>query len=60
VNPAVAVALGALLLNEHVGWTVLAGGAVVIASVAVVVSVEHRPSRTLPPVAAPDAPATVD
>ena len=60
VNPAVAVVLGALLLDEHITWPVVAGGAVVIASVAIVVSVEDRPKAA--PVqtagAAPDAPVT--
>ncbi|MFL6239617.1 MAG: EamA family transporter [Actinomycetes bacterium] len=62
VNPAVAVALGALLLGEHIGWPVLAGGAIVIASVAVVVSVEHRPQQEAvrAAVPAPETPATVD
>jgi drug/metabolite transporter (DMT)-like permease len=61
VNPAVAVLLGALLLGEDVAWPIVVGGAVVIASVAIVVSVEHRPK--LPPEATavpPDLPATVD
>jgi drug/metabolite transporter (DMT)-like permease len=48
VNPTVAVVLGALILGEHVTWPILVGGAIVIASVAVVVSVEHRP-RGAPP-----------
>ncbi len=43
VNPAVAVALGALFLNEPVTWTVLAGGAIIIAGVGLVVSTERRP-----------------
>jgi drug/metabolite transporter (DMT)-like permease len=63
VNPAVAVVLGALLLGESITWPILVGGAVVIASVAIVVSVEQRPKagEEPPPVAvAPDAPVTVD
>jgi drug/metabolite transporter (DMT)-like permease len=61
VNPAVAVLLGALILGEQVTWPVLVGGLVVIASVAIVVSVEHRPK--LPPVTTavpPDVPVAVD
>jgi drug/metabolite transporter (DMT)-like permease len=42
VNPAVAVGLGALILNERVTWTVLLGGAVIIAGVGIVVSTEKR------------------
>jgi drug/metabolite transporter (DMT)-like permease len=64
VNPTVAVALGALILGEHVTWPILVGGAVVIASVAIVVSVEQRakvpvaePAAAVP---APDAPVAVD
>ncbi|MFG1676232.1 EamA family transporter [Micromonospora sp. NPDC049282] len=47
VNPAVAVALGALLVAEPVTAQVLLGGAVIVAGVAVVVSTE-RPRRTAP------------
>ncbi len=62
VNPAVAVVLGALLLGEAISWEVLVGGAVVIASVAIVVSVENRSRAVDVPaaVAAPEAPVTVD
>ncbi len=42
VNPVVAVALGALLRDEEVTGTVPAGGAIIVAAVAVVVSVEGR------------------
>ena len=42
VNPAVAVALGALILNERVTWTVLVGGLVIITGVGIVVSTERR------------------
>ncbi|GGS01283.1 drug/metabolite exporter YedA [Micromonospora fulviviridis] len=45
VNPAVAVALGALLAAEPVTAQVLLGGAVIVAGVAVVVSTE-RPRRS--------------
>ncbi|QLQ38520.1 EamA family transporter [Micromonospora robiginosa] len=47
VNPAVAVALGALLVAEPVTAQVLLGGAVIVAGVAVVVSTE-RPRRRTP------------
>ncbi|MFG1657979.1 EamA family transporter [Micromonospora chersina] len=48
VNPAVAVALGALLAAEPVTAQVLLGGAVIVAGVAVVVSTE-RPRRSAAP-----------
>ncbi|MGC4894237.1 EamA family transporter [Micromonospora sp. DT31] len=48
VNPAVAVALGALLAAEPITPQVLLGGAVIVAGVAVVVSTE-RPRRSAPP-----------
>lgn len=41
VNPVVAVALGALLLTEPITAAVLAGGGIVVAGVAVVVSTER-------------------
>ncbi|WFE37547.1 EamA family transporter [Micromonospora sp. WMMD998] len=47
VNPVVAVALGALFVAEPVTAQVLLGGAVIVAGVAVVVSME-RPRRTAP------------
>jgi drug/metabolite transporter (DMT)-like permease len=47
VNPAVAVALGALLAAEPVTAQVLLGGAVIVAGVAVVVSTE-RPRKPAP------------
>ncbi|WP_089154857.1 EamA family transporter [Micromonospora sp. NBS 11-29] len=47
VNPAVAVALGALLVAEPVTAQVLLGGVVIVAGVAVVVSTE-RPRRPTP------------
>ena len=45
VNPVVAVALGALILDEPVTSAVVVGGAVIVAAVAIVISVErvHRP-----------------
>ncbi len=44
VNPVVAVLLGWLILDEHVTWQILLGGAVIILGVALVVS-----GRTPPP-----------
>jgi drug/metabolite transporter (DMT)-like permease len=41
VNPVVAVALGALILDEAVTSAVVVGGAVIVASVAIVISVER-------------------
>lgn len=54
VNPAVAVLLGALILSEPITWQTLAGGAIIIAGVGVVVSTERRPKTTAPPPAAKD------
>ncbi|PWU57163.1 EamA family transporter [Micromonospora sp. S4605] len=48
VNPAVAVALGALLVAEPITAQVLLGGAVIVAGVALVVSTE-RPRRPTEP-----------
>jgi drug/metabolite transporter (DMT)-like permease len=50
VNPVVAVALGALILDEPITSAVLVGGAVIVASVAIVISVERvrRPVSTEP------------
>jgi len=47
VNPVVAVALGALILGEPITHAVLVGGAVIVASVAIVISVE-RVRRPVP------------
>ena len=41
VNPVVAVALGALILDEPITSAVVVGGAVIVASVAIVISVER-------------------
>jgi drug/metabolite transporter (DMT)-like permease len=48
VNPAVAVALGALFLDEPLTGSVLVGGAVIVVAVAVVISAEsrRRPARS--------------
>ncbi|MGO4257632.1 EamA family transporter [Marmoricola sp. RAF53] len=45
VNPVVAVVLGALILDEPITHAVLVGGAVIVASVAIVISVERVRSR---------------
>jgi len=45
VNPVLAVFLGVVLLDEPVGPTVLLGGAVIVAAVAVVVTAEGRQRR---------------
>jgi hypothetical protein len=45
VNPVLAVLLGAVLLAEPVGPTVLVGGAVIVVAVAVVVTAEGRGRR---------------
>ncbi|MGW6983606.1 EamA family transporter [Streptomyces sp. NPDC054932] len=41
VNPVVAVALGALILDEALTWPIVVGGAVVVAAVGVIVSTER-------------------
>jgi EamA domain-containing membrane protein RarD len=59
VNPVVAVILGALILGEHVTRPILIGGAVVVAGVGLVVSVERprrRPAQP-PDQAGPPSPA---
>jgi drug/metabolite transporter (DMT)-like permease len=47
VNPVVAVALGALILDEPITSAVLVGGAVIVVAVAIVISVE-RVRRPVP------------
>ncbi|MER8233817.1 EamA family transporter [Streptomyces sp. NPDC094049] len=42
VNPVVAVALGALVLNEALTWSIVLGGAIVVAGVWLIVSTERR------------------
>ncbi|MFE5809512.1 EamA family transporter [Streptomyces sp. NPDC056491] len=42
VNPVVAVALGALILDEALTWPIVVGGTVVVAAVGVIVSTERR------------------
>ncbi|MER8046362.1 EamA family transporter [Streptomyces sp. NPDC094032] len=48
VNPVVAVALGALVLNEALTWPIVLGGAIVVGGVCLIVSTERRgsPPRT--------------
>ncbi|MET9427684.1 EamA family transporter [Streptomyces sp. NPDC003036] len=46
VNPVVAVALGALLLDEAVTWPIALGGAIVVAGVCLIVSTERRPESS--------------
>jgi drug/metabolite transporter (DMT)-like permease len=46
VNPVVAVALGTLFLNEHIGWTTVTAGAAIV--VAVVLIVSARPPAQKP------------
>lgn len=38
VNPVVALALGALILDEALTWPILVGGGIVVAAVGVIVS----------------------
>jgi drug/metabolite transporter (DMT)-like permease len=57
VNPAVAVALGALFLDEPLTASVLVGGAVIIVAVAVVISAESRRRRPARSDAVPAEPA---
>ncbi|GHG05434.1 EamA family transporter [Streptomyces zaomyceticus] len=42
VNPVVAVALGALVLNEALSWPIVLGGAIVVGGVCLIVSTERR------------------
>ena len=42
VNPVVAVALGALILDEALTWPIVLGGTIVVAAVCVIVSTERR------------------
>jgi drug/metabolite transporter (DMT)-like permease len=46
VNPVVAVILGVLVVNEHVTTQIVAGGAVILVGVALVVSTERRSKST--------------
>jgi drug/metabolite transporter (DMT)-like permease len=56
VNPVVAVALGALILDEPITSAVLVGGAIIVVAVAIVISVERvrRPEPVPDPTEDPD------
>jgi drug/metabolite transporter (DMT)-like permease len=56
VNPVVAVALGWLVLGEGVSLRVLAAGAIIVASVALIVSAPPAPARQAPAGSSPQAP----
>ena len=60
VNPVVAVILGALILDEPITHAVLIGGAVIVASVAIVISVERVRGRPSEPADAGPDPALAD
>jgi drug/metabolite transporter (DMT)-like permease len=51
VNPVVAIALGAIVLHEHLTWTIGLGAALVLACVAIVVRRESEVPATAVPVA---------
>jgi drug/metabolite transporter (DMT)-like permease len=55
VNPVIAVFLGVLIGSESFGLNLLAGGAIIVSSVAIIVS-GHRRSRARPPVTEPERP----
>ncbi|MGY2876740.1 drug/metabolite transporter (DMT)-like permease [Marmoricola sp. URHA0025 HA25] len=55
VNPVVAVALGALILDEPITSAVLVGGAVIVAAVAIVISAERVRRPAPAPAAGADA-----
>jgi drug/metabolite transporter (DMT)-like permease len=59
VNPVVAIALGALVLHESITWSIAAGAAIVLVSVAVVVRRESAPAAE-PLSAVPAEPLAVD
>jgi hypothetical protein len=46
VNPVVAVLLGTILLGESLTWRTLAGGGIIVASVALIVRAPKRSQRT--------------
>jgi drug/metabolite transporter (DMT)-like permease len=48
VNPVVAIALGAIVLHEHLTWTIGLGAALVLACVAIVVRRETEPTTPVP------------
>lgn len=55
VNPVIAVFLGWLILDEKITWPIVAGGAIVVASVALVISSERKDSPAPAPPAEPPA-----
>jgi drug/metabolite transporter (DMT)-like permease len=59
VNPVVAIALGALVLHEAITWSIAAGAAIVLVSVAIVVRRESLPPPEGEPARAAE-PAPVD
>jgi drug/metabolite transporter (DMT)-like permease len=52
INPIVAVLLGALFAGEHVTMRTLFAGMLIIGSVALVITVQQRRPKTLPPITA--------
>ncbi len=56
VNPVIAVFLGWLILDEKITWPIVAGGAIVVAAVALVITSERRQ----PAPAAPAEPPVVE
>jgi drug/metabolite transporter (DMT)-like permease len=58
VNPVVAIALGALVLHESITWSIAAGAAIVLVSVAIVVRRESVPADV--ETAAPASASAVD
>ncbi|PVG84394.1 EamA family transporter [Nocardioides gansuensis] len=53
VNPVIAVFLGWLILDEAITWPIVAGGTIVVAAVALVISAERKP-RVVAPVLEPE------
>jgi len=45
VNPVVAIALGTIVLDEHLTWRIVLGAAIVLAAVAAVVRRESVPAE---------------
>ncbi|HET7734578.1 MAG TPA: EamA family transporter [Nocardioidaceae bacterium] len=58
VNPVIAVFLGWLILDEKITWPIVAGGAIVVAAVALVITSERKPVAVAPDVPDPE-PANV-
>jgi drug/metabolite transporter (DMT)-like permease len=55
VNPVIAIVLGALILNEEITAFIAVGAALIVTSVAFIVSRESRPGSRRPADAAPEA-----